>query len=143
MDLLRTRLIEWDLAPEETVGDGNCFFRTVSRMIYATDEFYHMVRTQAVERVQDHPEDYQFLFLHQYDSSEDYISQMGTDRNLADKAIIRATADALQIEIHIISSYFSNIKDTVTLEFTFFLKNIFFHKYTVFLIYYKFSKQKV
>ena len=35
------------------------------------------------------------------------------------------------------------LKDTVTLEFTFFLKNIFFHKYTVFVIYYKFSKQKV
>ena len=59
MDLLRTRLIEWDLAPEETVG----FFRTVSRMIYATDAFYRVVRTQAVERVQNHPEDFQFLFF--------------------------------------------------------------------------------
>ena len=102
MDLLRTRLLEWVLAPEE-------FFRTVSRMVYASDEFYHMVRTQAVERVQDHPEDYQFLFLDQYDSPEDYISQMGTDRHLADNAIIRATADALQIEIHIISSDFSKV----------------------------------
>ena len=35
------------------------------------------------------------------------------------------------------------LKDTVTLEFTFFLKNIFFHKYMVFVIYYKFSKQKI
>ena len=78
-------------------------------MVYATDEFYHMVRTQAVERVQDHPEDYQFFFLDQYDSPEDYISQMGTDRHLADNTIIRATADALQIEIHIISSDFSNV----------------------------------
>ena len=78
-------------------------------MVYATDEFYHMVRTQAVERVQDHPEDYQFFFLDQYDSPEDYISQMGTDRHWADNAIIRATADALHIEIHIISSDFSNV----------------------------------
>ena len=36
-----------------------------------------------------------------------------------------------------------NLKDTVTLKFTFFLKNIFFHRYIVFVIYYKFSKQKI
>ena len=41
------------------------------------------------------------------------------------------------------SSGAHNIKDTVTLKFTFFLKNIFFHKYIVFVIYYKFSKQKI
>ena len=59
--------------------------------------------------MQDHPEDYQFFFLDQYDSPEDYISQMGTDRHWADNAIVRATADALQTEIHIISSDFRKV----------------------------------
>ena len=38
---------------------------------------------------------------------------------------------------------FELVKDTVTLKFTFFLKKIFFHKYIVFVIYYKFSKRKI
>ena len=49
--------------------------------------------------------------------------------------------------LHFLYNYLTNrkqrVKDTVTLEFTFFLKNIFFHKYMVFVIYYKFSKQKI
>ena len=57
----------------------------------------------------DHPYDYQFLILDQYDSPEDDSSQMGTDRYWADNAIIHATADALQIEIQIISSDFNNV----------------------------------
>ena len=41
------------------------------------------------------------------------------------------------------SAWIKAVKDTVTLKFTFFLKNIFFQKYIVFVIYYKFSKQKI
>ena len=44
------RLNDYNLEMEETAGDGNCFFRAVSRMVYASDEFYLNVRSQAVEK---------------------------------------------------------------------------------------------
>ena len=37
---------------------GNCFFRAVARMVYADDDYHFMVRRQAIERIQDYPEDY-------------------------------------------------------------------------------------
>ena len=109
MENLRTALLEWDLIPEETIGDGNCFFRAVSRMMFTSDEFHQMVRNQAIERVNDYVEDYQDYFLHEYNSPEEYIDHMSRNGSWADNAIIRATADALQIQIQIVSGEFRNV----------------------------------
>ena len=46
-DLLQMRLNDYNLEMEETAGDGNRFFRAVSHMVYASDEFYLNVRSQA------------------------------------------------------------------------------------------------
>ena len=101
MENLRLALLEWDLIAEETIGDGNCFFRAVSRMMYTSDEFHQMVRNQAIERVNDYVEDYQDFFLYEYNSPEEYIDHMSRNGSWADNVIIRATADALQIQIQI------------------------------------------
>ena len=50
VDILQMRLNDYNLEMEETAGDGNCFFRAVSRMVYASDEFYLNVRSQAIEK---------------------------------------------------------------------------------------------
>ena len=39
------RLNDYNLEMEETAGDGNCFIRAVSRMVYASNEFYLNVRS--------------------------------------------------------------------------------------------------
>ena len=82
------------------------FFRAISSLwlVYGSDEYHLMVRRQAVERVSDYPEDYQDYFLCDYASVEDYVYQMARNSYWADNAIIRATADALEIQIHVISS---------------------------------------
>ena len=104
MVVLRGKLKEFGLQPEETRGDGNCLFRAVSRMMYADDSYHSLIRRQAVERIDDYPEDYLDYVIDEYGSVENYIIQMAGDGVWADNAAIRATADALQVEIHIISS---------------------------------------
>ena len=73
-------------------------------MLYASDEHHELIRYQAVERVKDYPEDYQDFFLHEHDSPEAYIEAMGENGFWADDAIVRATADAMDIQIQVISS---------------------------------------
>ena len=53
-DLLQMRLNDYNLEMEETAGDGDCFFRAVSRMVYTSDEFYLNVQYQAVEYLRNH-----------------------------------------------------------------------------------------
>ena len=68
-----------------------------------------MVINQAIERVNDYVEDYQDLFLHEYNSPEEYIDHMSRNGRWADNAINRATADALQTQIQIVSGEFRNV----------------------------------
>ena len=37
VDVLQMHLNDYNLEMKETAGDGDCFFRTVSRMVYASD----------------------------------------------------------------------------------------------------------
>ena len=109
MEDLRKKLAEFNLAPLETEGDGNCFFRAVSTMVYDDDSHHSMVRLQAVNRIKSHPQDYeQFILGGEYESLEAYLQSMSQDRVWADNTIIRATADALEVEINIISDNNNN-----------------------------------
>ena len=107
------RLNDYNLEMEETAGDGNCFFRAVSRMVYASGEFYLNVRSQVVEYLRNHWQVFEGFITNDYTSIDNYITLMSRDSRWADNAIIRATSDALNIEIHIISS----AKDTPTITF--------------------------
>ena len=102
MELLVQRLSDFGLMPQETIGDGNCFFRAVSSMLYTTDEHYDLIRQQAVERVNDNPEQYQDFILQDYNSVEEYTEIMSEPGYWADNAIVRATADALNVQIQVI-----------------------------------------
>ena len=107
------RLNDYNLEMEETAGDGNCFFREVSRMVYASGEFYLNVRSQLVEYLRNHWQVFEGFITNDYTSIDNYITVMSRDSRWADNAIIRATSDALNIEIHIISS----AEDTPTITF--------------------------
>lgn len=103
-ETLVLRLSEFDLRPEETLGDGNCFFRAISRMVYMDDSHHLEVRRQAIERIADYPEDYAGYFDKTVQPLDDYIYEMCRDGVWADNAVIRATADALHIEIRIVQA---------------------------------------
>ena len=73
-------------------------------MVYASDEFYLNVRSQAVEYLRNHWQGFEGFITNDYASMDNYITLMSRDDHWADNAIIRATSDALNIEIHVISS---------------------------------------
>ena len=104
MMTLSERLSLWDLSPVETSKDGNCFFRAISQSIYGTETCHYLIRRQAIERVLDHPEDYQAFLLHEHTSVDKYVSHMQRDGTWADDDIVRATADAMDVEIQVITS---------------------------------------
>ena len=112
VDILQIRLNDYNREMEETAGDGNCFFRAVSRMVYASDELYLNVRSQAVEYLRNHWQEFEGFITNDYTSVVNYITLMSRDGHGADNAIMRATSDALNIEIHI-----SSAEDTPTITF--------------------------
>ena len=89
---------------EETTGDGNCFFRAISRMVYLSEDHHLSIRQQAVNRIRENPSDYQGYILHNYNSVDDYVMALSRSGEWADEPVIRATADALQIQIRVIST---------------------------------------
>ena len=46
--VLGRRSENYNLGIEDTQGDGNWFFRAVSYMVYASDEYHFNVRSQAI-----------------------------------------------------------------------------------------------
>ena len=98
------RLSDYNLEMEETAGVGNCFFRAVPRMVYVSGEFYFNVRSQAVESTLGITGKGLRLLLQMILLQSITISL---------QAIIRATSDALNIEIHTIYS----AEDTPTITF--------------------------
>ena len=69
VDVLQLRLNDYNLEMEETAGDGNCFFRAVSRMVYTSDEFYLNVRSKVVEYLRDHRQEFEGFITNDYTSS--------------------------------------------------------------------------
>ena len=59
---------------EETAGGGNCFFRAVSRMVYASDEFYLNLRSQALEYLRNRRQEFDGFIANGYTSIDNYIT---------------------------------------------------------------------
>ena len=98
---------------EETACDGNYFFRVVPRMVYVLDEFYLNVRSQAVVYFGNQREEFEDFITTVFTSIDNHITLMSRNGHWVDNAIIRATSEALNIEIHIESS----AEDTPTITF--------------------------
>ena len=82
-------------------------------MVYVSDEFYLNVRSQAVEYLRNQRQESEGFITNDFTSIDNYITLMSRDGRWADNAITRATSDALNIEIHIVSS----AEDTSTMTF--------------------------
>ena len=83
-------------------------------MVYASDEYHLHVRSQAITYLSEHRDEFEGFITNKYNNSiNSYIQSMSQDGHWADNLIIRATADALNIEIHIISS----AQETPTITF--------------------------
>ena len=77
--VLPMRLNDFSLEIEETTGDGNCFSRAVSRVVYASDEFYLNVQPESVEYLRDDRQKFEGFITNDYTSIDNYISLMSRD----------------------------------------------------------------
>ena len=62
-NVLGRRLENHNLGIEEMQGDGNCFFRATSRMVYASDEYHLYVRSQAITYLSEHRDEFEGFIL--------------------------------------------------------------------------------
>ena len=81
VDILQMRLSDYNLEMEETAGVGNCFFRAVSRMVYGSSEFYFNVRSQALEYLRHHRQEFEGFITNDFTSIDNYITSSNCKSN--------------------------------------------------------------
>ncbi|XP_046577356.1 uncharacterized protein LOC124285213 [Haliotis rubra] len=83
-------------------GDGNCFFRALSKEIYDSEEFHEDVRQAVVDLVEKFPREFE-QFLDTGTQMPDHIKEMRKTSTWASSAEIYAAATLLQRDIYVLS----------------------------------------
>ncbi|XP_067679680.1 uncharacterized protein [Haliotis asinina] len=83
-------------------GDGNCFFRALSKDIYDSEEFHEDVRQAVVDLVEKFPREFE-QFLDAGTQMPDHIKEMRKTSTWASSAEIYAAATLLQRDIYVLS----------------------------------------
>ena len=106
---LTTRLAQIGRWPVNIVGDGNCFFRSVSHQIYQTENYHAQIRALAIQHLINFPE--QFIESNTEQSWMNYLQNMSKLGTWADHIIIQAVANSHNLRILITESS-TNFSDT-------------------------------
>ncbi len=102
LSVLTTRLAQMGLRPVNIVGDGNCFFRSVSHQIYQTETHHAQIRALAIQYLINSPEHFIESIADQ--SWIQYLQNMSRLGTWADHIIIQAVANSHNLRIHITES---------------------------------------
>ena len=102
MSVLTTRLARIGRRPVNIVGDGNCFFRSVSHQLYGTEDCHPQIRALAIEHLINCPEHFV-----EYNTDQpwlQYLQNMSRLGTWADHIIIQAVANKHNLRINITES---------------------------------------
>jgi tRNA nucleotidyltransferase/poly(A) polymerase len=99
MSVLTTRLDRIGLNPVNIVGDGNCFFCSVSHQLYRTEDRHPQIRALAIQHLINRPE--YFIEYNTENSWLQYLQNMAKLGTWADHIIIQAVANSNNLIIHI------------------------------------------
>ncbi len=102
MSVLTIRLARLGLKPVNIVGNGNCFFRSVSHQIYYTETHHAQIRALAIQHLINSPE--HFIESNTDQSWMQYLQNMSRVETWADHIIIQAVANSHNLRIHITGS---------------------------------------
>ncbi len=100
--VLTTRLARIGRIPVNIVGDGNCFFRSISHQLYGTEEHHPQIRALAIQHLINCPE--HFVEYNTHQSWLQYLNNMSTLGTWADHIIIQVVANANSLPINITES---------------------------------------
>ena len=101
MSVLTTRLTGIGRKPVNTVGDGNCFFRSVSHQLYRTEDRLPQIRALAIQHLINSPE--HFVEYNTDQSWLQYLQSMSTLGTWAGNSI-QAVANTNNLRINIAES---------------------------------------
>lgn len=100
--LLSQRCSFLGLTQVEMKDDGNCQFRAISQELFGTQDHHRLVRAEVVAHMTCHSPEYRAYFApEEWDA---YIAKMSQDGEWGDELTLRATADAFEIRIHVVTS---------------------------------------
>ena len=102
MTNLTTRLARIGRKPANIVGDGNCFFRSISHQLYGTEVRHPQIRALAIQHLINNPE--HFVEYNTDQSWLHYLQSMSTLGTWADHIIIQAVANTNNLRINITES---------------------------------------
>ena len=102
MSVLTTRLARRGRKPVNIVGDGNCFFRSISHQLYGTEDRHPQIRALAIQHLINYPE--HFVEYNTDQSWLQYLQSMSRLGTWADHIIIQAVANANNLRINITES---------------------------------------
>ncbi|XP_028394415.1 OTU domain-containing protein 5-like [Dendronephthya gigantea] len=102
ISVLTTRLARIGRKPVNIVGDGNCFFRSISHQLYGTETRHAQIRANAIQHLILCPE--YFIESNTEQSWSQYLQNMSKLGSWADHIIIQAVANINNLRIHITES---------------------------------------
>ncbi len=111
MSVLTTRLARIGRKPVNIVGDGNCFFRSVSHQLYGTENRHPQIRALAIQHLINCPE--HFVEYNTDQSWLQYLRSMWTLGTWADHIIIQAVANTNHLRINITESALNFSESTI------------------------------
>lgn len=97
---LKALLLSTDRQIDAIKGDGNCFFRGLSKVVYGAQGFYDEMRQAVVDVIEKHPKRFEQFAD---DPINKHIAKMRLDKTWATQTEIYAAATLLQREIFILS----------------------------------------
>ena len=113
LSVLTTRLARLGRKPVNTIGDGNCFFRSVSHQLYGTEDRHPQIRALAIQHLINFPE--HFVEYNTDQSWLQYLQSMSTLGTWAENIIIQAVANTNNLRINITESA-QNFSESTTVS---------------------------
>ncbi|GAW80294.1 OTU-like cysteine protease [Plasmodium gonderi] len=104
--VLETRLASIDCELINVTGDGNCLFRSISWNLFDKQKYHMYVRKRCVEHMLNCKQEFSIYF--ENNDFYDYLKKMSKDGYWGDELSIKATADAFDCIVYIITSTAEN-----------------------------------
>ena len=99
------RLKSLDLQMDVQLGDGNCQFRSVSKLLFGSPEYHLIVRLKAIEYMKQNKARFQNFLGEDFAL---YLNEMGKAGCWGDELTLRAIAESFHIMISVITSASTN-----------------------------------
>eukprot|EP01064_Diplonema_japonicum_P029918 TRINITY_DN4956_c1_g1_i1.p1 TRINITY_DN4956_c1_g1~~TRINITY_DN4956_c1_g1_i1.p1 ORF type:complete len:290 (+),score=46.76 TRINITY_DN4956_c1_g1_i1:50-919(+) len=104
-EILTANLERFGFVETKVPADGNCQFRSISWYIYGTDEKHEETRKLVMKHMAAHKELYFFFIEGGEEGYQKYIKKMSRINEWGDHLTMQAAADALQVQIRIVTSH--------------------------------------